>query len=56
MRVIQVAGFVGSGKTTAIVKIATSLSGRYGKRVAIIVNEIGSAPVDAKKKAGPFDC
>jgi G3E family GTPase len=47
MRVIQIAGFLGSGKTTAMVKIAKSLSSRHGKKVAIIVNEIGSVPVDA---------
>jgi G3E family GTPase len=52
MRVIQIAGFLGSGKTTAMVKIATFLSSRYGKKVAIIVNEIGSVPVDAKVLEG----
>ncbi len=48
MKVIQIAGFLGSGKTTAMVGIAKALSGKYGKRVAIIVNEIGNIPVDAR--------
>jgi G3E family GTPase len=48
LRVIQIAGFLGSGKTTAMVAIAKSLSGRHGKKVAIIVNEIGNVPVDAR--------
>lgn len=52
MKVVQISGFLGSGKTTAMIKIATALSNRHGKRVAIIVNEIGSAPVDAKVLEG----
>lgn len=48
MKVIQIAGFLGSGKTTAMVSIARALSSKYGKKVAIIVNEIGNVPVDAK--------
>lgn len=48
MKVIQIAGFLGSGKTTAMVTIAKALSGRHGKKVALIVNEIGNIPVDAK--------
>lgn len=48
MRVIQIAGFLGSGKTTAMVTIAKALSGKHGKKVAVIVNEIGNIPVDAK--------
>ncbi len=52
VRVIQIAGFLGSGKTTAMIRIAKSLSSRHGKKVAIIVNEIGSVPVDAKVLEG----
>jgi G3E family GTPase len=48
MKVIQIAGFLGSGKTTAMVTIAKALSRKYGKKVAIIVNEIGNVPVDAR--------
>jgi len=47
MKVIQVAGFLGSGKTTALLSLAKSM-GAYGKKVAVIVNEIGNMPVDAK--------
>jgi len=39
---------LGSGKTTAMVTIAKALSRKYGKKVAIIVNEIGNVPVDAR--------
>jgi G3E family GTPase len=48
MKVIQIAGFLGSGKTTVLLSIAKSMGKDYGKKVAIIVNEIGSVPVDAK--------
>ncbi|MCX8169783.1 MAG: hypothetical protein N3D72_01705, partial [Candidatus Methanomethyliaceae archaeon] len=47
MKLIQIAGFLGSGKTTTIIAISREMSNR-GKRVAIIVNEIGEVPVDAK--------
>lgn len=41
------AGFLGSGKTTAIIAISRRIASD-GKKVAIIVNEIGDVPVDAK--------
>ncbi|MEM2058564.1 MAG: GTP-binding protein [Thermoproteota archaeon] len=47
MKVIQLAGFLGSGKTTAIIAISRRIASD-GKKVAIIVNEIGDVPVDAK--------
>lgn len=47
MKVIQFAGFLGSGKTTAITAISRRMASQ-GKKVAIIVNEIGDVPVDAK--------
>ena len=46
MKIIQIAGFLGCGKTTLLLKIAGILSGDYGQRVALVVNEIGSIPVD----------
>lgn len=48
MKVVLIAGFLGSGKTTTIVAISKKLSGDLKKRVAVIVNEIGKVPVDAQ--------
>ncbi len=47
MKLIQVAGYLGSGKTTLIITLAKSLSDS-GTRVAILVNEIGEIPVDGR--------
>lgn len=48
MEIIQIAGFLGCGKTTLLLKISGILSEDYGLRVALVVNEIGSIPVDGK--------
>jgi G3E family GTPase len=48
MRIIQIAGFLGSGKTSAIISLARTMSGEFKKRVALVVNEIGEIPVDGK--------
>ena len=48
MKVVQIAGFLGSGKTTAIIEIGRELSTTYGKRVGIIKNELGDIGVDQK--------
>lgn len=48
MKVIQVAGFLGSGKTTTLTAISRKLSAEMRKKAAIIVNEIGAVPVDAR--------
>ena len=45
MIVCQLAGFLGSGKTTLLVRLGTTL-GRAGRKVAIIVNEVGEVGVD----------
>lgn len=45
MIVCQLAGFLGSGKTTLLIRLGTAL-GRAGRRVAIIVNEVGEVGVD----------
>ena len=46
MKLILLGGFLGSGKTTAIVKAARILM-REGKRVAIITNDQGDQQVDS---------
>jgi G3E family GTPase len=48
MRVLQIAGFLGSGKTTALLLIAKKLHHDHTKRVALVVNELGEIPVDGK--------
>ena len=45
LKVVQVAGFLGSGKTTTILKLTKRL-GQDGKKVAVIVNSLGGVPVD----------
>jgi len=47
MKVSQIAGFLGSGKTTAVMKIVDELMKR-GHMVAIVVNDVGEINVDAK--------
>jgi len=47
MRLVQVAGWLGSGKTTLIIALSKALS-RKGVKVAILVNEIGAIPVDGR--------
>lgn len=47
MKVSQIAGFLGSGKTTAVMKIVDELM-RRGYKVAIVVNDVGEINVDAK--------
>jgi len=47
MKVSQIAGFLGSGKTTAVMKIVDELMKR-GHKMAIVVNDVGEINVDAK--------
>ena len=47
MKIAQVAGFLGSGKTTFLIELAKILVDR-GHRIAIIVNDVGEINVDAK--------
>jgi len=47
MKVSQIAGFLGRGKTTAVMKIVDELMKR-GRRMAIVVNDVGEINVDAK--------
>jgi G3E family GTPase len=45
MMICQLAGFLGSGKTTLMIRIGRELGNR-GKKVAIIVNEVGEVGID----------
>lgn len=47
VKISQIAGFLGSGKTTALMKIVDELMNR-GNTVAIVVNDVGDISVDAK--------
>lgn len=47
VKISQIAGFLGSGKTTALMKIVDELMIR-GNKVAIVVNDVGDISVDAK--------
>jgi len=48
MDIIQIAGFLGCGKTTLLLKIASILTEDYGQKVAMVVNELGEVVVDGK--------
>ena len=52
MKVMIIGGFLGSGKTTTILKISRRLSDA-GKRTAIIVNEIGEIGLDGETLNSP---
>ena len=52
MKVIIIGGFLGSGKTTAILRISRQLS-NAGKKTAIIVNEIGEIGLDGEILTNP---
>lgn len=52
MEVIIIGGFLGSGKTTAILSISRQLS-NAGKKTAIIVNEIGEIGLDGDILTSP---
>jgi len=47
MKIAQVAGFLGSGKTTFLIELAKVLVD-HGHKIAIIVNDVGEINVDAK--------
>lgn len=47
MKLIQIAGYLGSGKTTLIIEVGKRTS-RYGLKIAILVNEVGEIPVDGR--------
>ncbi|VAX16777.1 hypothetical protein MNBD_NITROSPINAE03-404 [hydrothermal vent metagenome] len=47
MKLVQIAGYLGSGKTTLILALVRIIAGK-GQKVAILVNDIGEVPVDGK--------
>ena len=47
MIVLQIAGFLGSGKTTLMIRVGRAL-GENGRKVVIIVNEVGEVGVDGE--------
>ncbi len=48
MKITQIAGFLGCGKTTLLLKLSQLLAGNNERKVALVVNEIGEIPVDGK--------
>lgn len=48
MKITQVAGFLGCGKTTLMMRLSRELAGDGDQKVALVVNEIGEIPVDGK--------
>jgi G3E family GTPase len=47
MKVVQIAGYLGSGKTTLIIALSRKVA-ESGTKVAILVNDVGTVPVDGK--------
>ena len=47
MKLVQIAGYLGSGKTTLILALSKNLA-EEGIKVAILVNDVGEVPVDGK--------
>ncbi|MCF8038693.1 MAG: hypothetical protein K9K79_05195 [Desulfohalobiaceae bacterium] len=48
MKITQIAGFLGCGKTTLLLELSRRLAGEKERKVALVVNEIGEIPVDGK--------
>ncbi len=48
LKITQVAGFLGCGKTTLMLILSRKLAGDGERKVALVVNEIGEIPVDGK--------
>ena len=48
MKITQIAGFLGCGKTTFLLKLAREIAGDGDRKIAMVVNEIGEIPVDGK--------
>ena len=48
MKITQIAGFLGCGKTTLVLKLSRKLARDGEQKIALVVNEIGDIPVDGK--------
>ncbi len=48
MKITQIAGFLGCGKTTFLLKLSQVLASDNERKIALVVNEIGEIPVDGK--------
>ena len=48
MKITQIAGFLGCGKTTLLLKLSREIAGEGERKIALVVNEIGEIPVDGK--------
>ena len=48
MKITQIAGFLGCGKTTLVLELSRKLAAKGQRKVALVVNEIGEIPVDGK--------
>ena len=48
MKITQIAGFLGCGKTTLLLKLSREIADGGELKVALVVNEIGEIPVDGK--------
>lgn len=48
MKITQIAGFLGCGKTTLLLRLSKELAREGKAKVAMVVNEIGEIPVDGK--------
>ncbi len=48
MKITQIAGFLGCGKTTLLMRLSQDLAEKGKRKVALVVNEIGEIPVDGK--------
>lgn len=47
MKLVQIAGYLGSGKTSLIIPLVKGLA-EDGKKVAVLVNDVGEVPIDGK--------
>ncbi len=52
VKITQIAGFLGCGKTTLMLKLSRKLAENGKRKVAMVVNEIGEIPVDGKVMEG----